>query len=192
MGKLTKSAGGADPPLLPTPCPVPGPPCPPATPQRPPAPFPPRQTLGAGGLNPADSLTLGTCCLLLSTSCLTQLSTARYTSSSDGTLRLSLEMRSSTCREGRKRQVSAGAAQEQGIYPHRQASGQRNSAGRGREQPPAGAGGRGVHGHWRKDPQGSWVPAGRRVQLPLLAARVRSQLCPRPPSLACSPPAFCV
>lgn len=42
------------------------------------------------------SLTRGTCCRRLSMSCFTQLSTARYTSSSDGTFRLSLEIRSST------------------------------------------------------------------------------------------------
>lgn len=42
------------------------------------------------------SLTHGTCCLRPSISCFTQLSTARYTSSSDGTLRLSLEIKSRT------------------------------------------------------------------------------------------------
>lgn len=63
-------------------------------------------------------LTLGTCCLLLSTSCLTQLSTARYTSSSDGTLRLSLEMRSSTCRAGWKGQVSVGTVWEERTHSH--------------------------------------------------------------------------
>lgn len=41
-------------------------------------------------------LTHGTCCLRPSISCFTQLSTARYTSSSDGTFRLSLEIRSRT------------------------------------------------------------------------------------------------
>lgn len=41
-------------------------------------------------------LTHGTCCLRPSISCFTQLNTARYTSSSDGTLRLSLEIRSRT------------------------------------------------------------------------------------------------
>lgn len=42
------------------------------------------------------SLTQGTCCLRPSISCFTQLNTARYTSSSDGTLRLSLEIKSKT------------------------------------------------------------------------------------------------
>lgn len=42
------------------------------------------------------NLTQGTCCLRPSISCFTQLNTARYTSSSDGTLRLSLEIRSRT------------------------------------------------------------------------------------------------
>lgn len=41
-------------------------------------------------------LTHGTCCLRPSISCFTQLNTARYTSSSDGTFRLSLEIRSRT------------------------------------------------------------------------------------------------
>lgn len=45
------------------------------------------------------NLTQGTCCLRPSMSCLTQLSTARYTSSSDGTFRLSLEIRSNTLTE---------------------------------------------------------------------------------------------
>lgn len=45
---------------------------------------------------PRLGLTLGTCCLRVSTSCLTQLRTARYTSSSEGTFRLSLETNSST------------------------------------------------------------------------------------------------
>lgn len=42
------------------------------------------------------NLTQGTCCLRPSISCFTQLNTARYTSSSEGTLRLSLEIRSKT------------------------------------------------------------------------------------------------
>lgn len=48
------------------------------------------------------SLTHGTCCLRPSISCFTQLNTARYTSSSDGTLRLSLEIRSRTWMEKTK------------------------------------------------------------------------------------------
>lgn len=172
-GKLSRSAGRADSLLLPRTLPS-GHLAASSSPI-----FPPRQRLGAG-LNPAEPLTLGTCCLLLSTSCLTQLSTARYTSSSDGTLRLSLEMRSSTCREGWKRQIAAGTAWDQGIYSHRWVNSQQNSTGRGREWPPAGADGQRVHSHWMKDPKD-------------LAARVRSQLCPQPPSSARFPsPLFCV
>lgn len=47
-------------------------------------------------------LTQGTCCLRPSISCFTQLNTARYTSSSDGTLRLSLEIKSRTWMEKTK------------------------------------------------------------------------------------------
>lgn len=94
---------------------------------------PPTSDIGAGGLNQVtfpSRLTLGTCCLLLSTSCLTQLSTARYTSSSDGTLRLSLEMRSSTCRERWKRQFPAGAAREEGTRSHSRELAQQSSTER--------------------------------------------------------------
>lgn len=50
---------------------------------------------GVGNME-TKRLTQGTCCLRPSISCFTQLNTARYTSSSDGTLRLSLEIKSRT------------------------------------------------------------------------------------------------
>lgn len=58
-----------------------------------------------GSFTAGNGPTQGTCCRRPSMSCFTQLSTARYTSSSEGTLRLSLEIRSRTLARKKRSQI---------------------------------------------------------------------------------------